>query len=232
MAPRPIVPPKSSAVLNRMHNAPQPNRFPSVISLDRANTSKTLPSLPAVGRSNSCSSPKTPPISPNYSYPSSIPRPVYYPKTNPITVSSSSLNQTKSPPMVVAATFRNGGTFQTVQLRKNPLQQPVVPIVPVPKVETNIKQNNANNVHDDDDSDGEDYAYDYVCLESRKKLNAEDENIKNTLEDLNIQRKYEELALNSCEEEAKEHLEGLQKTFKNLNIQNRAMSNHFLSSYR
>lgn len=107
----------------------------------------------------------------------------------------------------------------------------VLPSKPVP-VSNATKVNLISNIckhQDDDDEDYDcDYEYDYVCLESKKKLDNEDEDVKKLISK-DLQLKYERLALNSS---GLVDLQNIEKSMQMKNSINPMIRMQFLQSYR
>lgn len=86
-----------------------------------------------------------------------------------------------------------------------------------------------NNDDDDDDDDDQcDYEYDYVCLESKKKLDQEDVNVKKAISK-DLQTKFERLALNSI---GLIDLQGLERSIVEQNKPSTLFRAQFLPSYK
>lgn len=83
------------------------------------------------------------------------------------------------------------------------------------------------NDNEDNDEENCDYDYDYVCLESKKKLDHEDANIKKLISP-DLQFKYERLVLNS----SGPNLQNLEKSLKNPSVLSPFVKKQFLQSYR
>lgn len=83
------------------------------------------------------------------------------------------------------------------------------------------------NDNEDNDEENCDYDYDYVCLESKKKLDHEDANIKKLISP-DLQFKYERLVLNS----SGPNLQNLEKSLQNPSVPSPLAKKQFLQSYR
>lgn len=144
-----------------------------------------------------------------------------------------------SRPSSTGATLDNG--VMNKQLTSKPL--PPLPNHENPRPAAMIVMDpkwNANNgyreqicqVADDDENDDDecDYEYEYVCLESTKKLNEDDDKIKHLIAAKSMQSKYERLALND-DFKVNDSLNALEArlgkcNLKNVNIQSQIQARY------
>src|SRR5699024_305555 len=97
----------------------------------------------------------------------------------------------------------NGGTLSKYNTSKplpllpgeraNP--KPSVPTATVSNIEELTKNYQFKDLYQENEDDEGDYEYDYVCLESKKKLEDDDQKIKGLLSQ-EVQFKYEQMVLN------------------------------------